>query len=369
MSDRDRNGREAADQRAQALLDAVARAGSESRERVTGAMEELFRPSGLRLSDLEKSASLDMLGELIGAIDSELRCRMLAHSELPLGPEFRESIASERVTIALPVLERAGVLNDLDLVALLLCRVDEYRLGAALRGRDGEASGGALDALLDDPDAAVADAAMAVLIAENRRNDRFDDPALAPAELPADLRHRLLWQTAAALRDYAAFAHDVDPVRLDPVFAASVPAILAAHDEGERLEAAALRLARLLQSSSALHDDVLVDALSCGRLTLYAAAIAARAGIDFEPAWEAVTGLDQSAHAVLLRAIDADDAVAARLLVAMTKARSGEGAGDHVAGLVEAWRALDVDDARAAIGVWRLDPTYRATIARLASTR
>lgn len=364
MSSEDRHPRDAA----RALLDDAARAERAMRDRVASAAEALFRRRGPPLSDLELTLALRMLEGLVETTERGLRALMLVDPALAAGPEFSESLASERVAIALPLLKGAGMLADPELIGIVLRRVDEYRLGSALRAR-GQPGGDALDALLDDADTGVAGLARAALAAESRRNDRLDDPMLAPADLPVELRHRLLWQVAAAIRAYGVAEHGLDPSLLDPLLATAVNDILAAHDEDERLESAVLQLARALAASSALNDGVLLEALSRGRLAFYAAALAARARVAYEPAWDAATGFDQAGHAVLLRAIDVHEEAAATLLSAMTDARGADEAGEHAAEVVQASRALDPEAARGATIVWRLDESYRATISRLAEAR
>ena len=67
---------------------------------------------------------------------------------------------------------------------------------------------------------------MALVIARSRRFDRFEEPVLAEAELPAELHHRLVWLVAAALRHYLVQQHGLAGV--DAAIEAAAAAVLAA---------------------------------------------------------------------------------------------------------------------------------------------
>lgn len=367
MSATERPEDEIAGERARALLDQAARGAEAARDRIGAAIGDLFRDDRHRLSDLQISVMRASLARLIEDIERDLGRRLLEHPSVPGSVEFREAIASPDVAIAHPILERAGLLRDPALVALLLRRADEYGLGRALRGGVGPAAPGALDALVGDKDSEIAAAAVALLVAESRRDDRLGEPGIAHADLPGDLHHRLVWRAAAALRDYAAGEHDVDGAALDRTLSACAGAILAGHDEGATLEASAMRLATLLRRAGRLGDALLAEAFARGRLALYVAGLAARAGIGCEAAWEMAIDPGQARHAVLLRAVGVSRDIAAGLLLAMHVALGGDG--DEVAELVDGLDALDEESARSAVRHWRLDEHYRAAIDRLAALR
>ena len=159
------------------LLADAARAAHSGRKRLA-ALVDLFLPDDMRLSDYQRVTIRQFIVRMVTAIEHDLRHRLLMASDGRLSPELQAALASARVSLALPVLERARALHDVELVSLLLARVEEQRLSSALR-LDDRGGGKLAAALLSDPDAQVAGAAMALLIAESRRQFVFEEPVLA----------------------------------------------------------------------------------------------------------------------------------------------------------------------------------------------
>ena len=110
---------------------------------------------------------------------------------------------------------------------------------------------------------------MALVIARSRRFDRFQEPVLGHVELPAELQHKLVWLVAAALRHYIVQQHGLGAV--DGVIEEAAGALIAAHDEGAILEAAATRLAQRLAATGRLDGALLRACSSEGLLPLFIA--------------------------------------------------------------------------------------------------
>lgn len=366
MSDQARSSEHTADERAAALLEAVPRAAQTARERIAAAVTDLFRPESYRLSDLQRTLMTRLLGQITGAIEDDLRARLLARPDLPESEELRASLGAAHVEIARPIVERAGLLRDAGLVAVLLRRSEEYRLVGQLRKAAIGQERGLLDGLLSHADTRVAEAAMALLIAESRRNDRFDEPVLARTDLDAELQARLTWRIAAALRDYGVRVHGLAPAGIDGAVAGAAAEALADHDPAATLEACAMRLAGLLDEAGMLTDAALAEALGGGRLALYVAMLAVRAELPFDTAWDLAIGFTGSGcHAVLLRALDLPREAAVPLVIAVEGASGGDDA--DLARWIEAFAAMSAEEARAAIRPWRFDSGYRTALAELAA--
>jgi uncharacterized protein (DUF2336 family) len=222
-----------------------------------------------------------------------------------------------------------------------------------------------IERLLDHNDSAINAGAMALLIAESRRFDRFGDPVLARTDLPAELQHRLVWSVAAALRDYMVERHGVDAVAADRQLVETATAMLAGYDEGETLEGRAFALAHRLHGEGALDDALLSEALAEGQVALFVAMLALRAGIDGEAAWEMVADPTGSRFAVLLRAIDCPRETAGGMMIRLARAagRPDEEVADHL----DAFVLLEPEQARQSLRSRRLDADYRRAIAALAS--
>lgn len=353
----DHQGRTAAPLGAERMLADAARAAQGGRKRLA-ALVDLFLPESMRLSDHQRVTIKRFISRLVGAIEHDLRQRLISDHAARFSVEAVAAIGSARVSIALPVLERARALHDVELVSLLLARVEEQRLANTLRGRATD-GGRLVEALLADEDKRVSEAAMALLIAESRRFFVFDEPVLSRTDLPADLQYRLVWWVAAALRDYLTRQHHIDPAQADAALTDAASASLSGYDEGETLEAAALQLAYAMAERGWLDDAVLLAACEEGRLGLFVAMLAVRAGLDFESA----RGLSLPPHGerlmALLRAIGVKREAAGAIAMTLGTADIGE--------QMALFDDLDHERAQAALQPWQIDAGYRQAIAALAA--
>lgn len=347
------------------LLANASRAADGARQRVATTLVDLFLPTDTRLSEQQRVAMKRILGALVRVIEDEFRQRLIDVLGDAAKPEVAAALAVARVEIAAPILERGRLLHDAELIAVLLRRADEHRLATALgRVADREAeAAGLIDRLLDDPEPAIAAAAMAVLIAESRRFDRFGDAIVARTDLPAELQHRLIWWVAAALRDYMVERHGIDPIAADRPLVATASAMLAGYDETETLEGRAFKLAYRLQLQGALDDGLLAEALSDGQLALFVAALGLRAGIDGTATWDIVADPSGTRLAVLLRALDCPRDIAGDILLRLAMADGRDEA--ELANQLDAFDLLDAVRARDALRPWRVDGDYRRAIAAL----
>lgn len=340
------------------LVDA-ARALDKADDRIDRAANDLFHDAAANLSDQHRAQIGQLVRALIGAIEDELRLRLAQ----ALGEEraaLCAALGSDEVTIALPLLERTQMLREPGLVAAMLRRVDEHRL-AIMLGRDSPYHVADLaQRLLDLGDADIAEATMALLIAESRRYDQFGDPALARTDLPPGPHRQLLWAVAAALRHYLVRRHDVPEGQADLMIAGAVDGLLADHDDQDTLEGRAAALAALLAQRDLIDDRLLADALEEGWLALFTAAIAERAGIDAAGIWSMIADPAGMMLGTVLRAIDCGRDAAVTML---WRLGSAEGAGeDAIVARAEAFDALDRHAAAEAVLIWRLDPNYRRAV-------
>lgn len=341
------------------LTDAV-RALDGAEYRIDRATNDLFHTAGSSLSDQHRAQITQLLRALIGAIEDELRIRVAGALPVDASPELLAALGAARVAIALPLLERTQLLREPDLVSAMLRRVDEHRLALVL-GRDSPYHVADLaQRLLDLGFEDVAEATMALLIAESRRYDQFGDPALARTDLPPGPHRRLLWAVAAALRHYLIRQHAVPDTQADLLLAGAVRDLLAEHDDIDTLEGRAEALADTLADRALIDDALLTAALEEGWLALFTAAIARRAGIDAAGVWSMVADPSGMMLGTVLRAIDCGRDAAVTML---WRIGSAEGAGEEIlVARAEAFDRLSVRDAAEAVLIWRLDPNYRRAV-------
>ncbi|MBA4094687.1 MAG: hypothetical protein C0489_11445 [Candidatus Accumulibacter sp.] len=367
---------DAVDTPAERLIAGARRAAWGAPERLANIVTDLFLPESPRLSDRQRATMTQLLAKLIAAIEDDLRQRLLVTLSPDTPAELSASLAAGRLAIAAPILDRAGLLRDPELVRVLLRRAEEHRLVTALhltaiaeQEAEQATEPGLVDELLQTPDAELAAAVMALLIAESRRFDRFQDPLLARTDLAAELQHALVWRVAAALRAYIVEEQRADPALADRAIAAATSGVLAGYDEGATLEARAMVLARHLHLLGTLTDKLVLRAAKEGRVTLLAAALAVRAGIDFDAAWDMLSDGEGHRLTVLLRAIDMDRSNAAELLFRLASVAARPDAGDEVVAQLEAFEALSPDHAREEVLPWRMAEGYRRAIAELDAGR
>lgn len=340
------------------LADA-ARALDNADDRIDRAANDLFHDAAVNLSDQHRAQIGQLVRALIGAIEDELRlrlCTALAEER----PELVAALGSVGVAIALPLLERTQLLREPGLVAAMLRRVDEHRL-AIMLGRDSPYHVADLaQRLLDLGDADIAEATMALLIAESRRYDQFGDPALARTDLPPGPHRQLLWSVAAALRHWLVRQQAVPDSQADLLLAGAVGGLLAEHEDADTLEGRAAALAALLHDRGLIDDRLLADALEEGWLALFSAAVAQRAGIDATGVWSMIADPAGMMLGTVLRAIDCARDAAVTML---WRIGSAEGADeDVIVARAEAFDALGRHDAAEAVLIWRLDPNYRRAV-------
>lgn len=325
-----------------------------ARERLAVALADLALPAPHRLTEWQRASISALVAGLVRGIEEELRAGLASHFSGPGRDAVHAALTSAHVQIAAPILERSASLADTALIGVLLRRAEEHRLHKAAA-----AEGALLIELAGDPDEVIAGEAMAMLIAQGGRLDRFQEPVLARVELGAELQHRIVWAVAAALRLYLTGEQGVDPAEADRAIAGSAASLLAGYDEGRTIDATASRLARRLDHLARLDDALVVRALAEGGLPLFLAALAVRAGLAQEAVWELLSEPTGRGAALLLRASDiARDAAGAILL---------QLGGDTVEAQLDLYDTLGSAEAADSLGLWQADPGYRAAIARLHS--
>jgi uncharacterized protein (DUF2336 family) len=336
-----------------------------ARERFSVAAIDLLLPEQGRLTEWQRLTASTLLGQLVRAIEDALRGaladRFADHEAL------HAALTSAHVAIAQPLLERANVLRDEDLGNVLVRRVEEHRF---YKANADPAKEDLVVELIRDGDGGIASEAMALLIARSRRFDRFQEPVMAETELPAELQHRLVWMVAAALRQYMVQRHGIAPGAADTAIAAVAGAMIAGYDEGDSLEARALRLARHLHQAGRLADALHQRTLEEGGLPLFVAGLALRCGLDYQAAWEVLSDPRGRGPALLLRVAGVERPIAAAILLVLNeRGRLFSGAAaDAAAEQLDLFDETDESAAHEVLQLWQVDPGYRAAITRL-STR
>lgn len=349
---------------ARTLLAHVAGADGRARQTLAAAIDDFFLPDDARLDERARVALARLLRALAETVEGEIRghgVRLLTtQGETALAGALAEN------TGAFDRLAATGLLRDSELMAELIARVRQDLLANAIQARANDDSDrpSLINRLVEHPDRVLAQGAMAVLIAESRRRALPEHGPLTQTDLPAELHHRLVWWMAAALRASGAEADHGPLAALDRALAEAAQRSLAAHDEGDRLEAAVMRLAVAIDAPAAELAGLMTEALGDRRVTLFAALLAHALGVDYETARDLTFDTASGRLWVALRALGLPREAIARLGVALSEAdprRDLEAFADQIDTIM----AIEVADARDAMAALRLPRDYRAAIAAL----
>ena len=321
------------------------------RGRLSTVRQDFFLNPAERLTEQERALMTGMATDLLGTIADEIR------TGLP--PDIGAANDGDGQQLMWQ-LSSAKLLDHWELVALLLRRADEERIGSAVRARS-SASSAFLQALIADDDERVSAAAMGLILARGRRRDRLGQPRLEFDDLPAALAASLAHAVAAAVRVSLPNGRAGDA---DQHLAAAVAALIERHDEEKRIESVTAALVRALVAAGQLDEALLGAAAEEGDVGFLAEALVERAGINGDAAWDHLLEGGQGRFVLLLRMAEVSRDLAARLLV---------GLGDllgitDLPAEIACFDEIDEPRAKAAREWLRHDPSYRAALHALGGT-
>jgi hypothetical protein len=168
----------------------------------------------------------------------------------------------------------------------------------------------------------------------------------------------MVWWVAAIIRERHI---DMADTALDQALADAAAHALGRHDEGTRVESAALRLAATLDARGADLARLLEQAVADRRATLIAALIGYSCGLSYESARDFILDPAGNRLWVALRAIDMPHDTIARIAVALAEAdprRDLEAFADDLDDIA----ALDPKLARASFAALRAPLEFRVAI-------
>jgi hypothetical protein len=310
-------------------------------------IDDFFIGEDDRLDDRTRATLGTTLAAMVAAVESDLRRR--AARSLAVVADGKS---------VLDRLIASGVVRDPALMRELIDRTRLDLLADTLTNAAPDDAGAPslLARLTASGDTHVATAALALMAAEGRRRGFLDNGRLSHTELPAELHHRLVWWVAAAIREQLADA------AASRVLADAGLRALGGHDESDRVEGAAIRLAAAIDPQVSELPALLTHALGDRSVALFVALLAYALRFDFAVARQlVVSGGD--ALWLALRAIDLDRATIARIGVALSNDV------EEFADQLDTIAAVSVTDARAALAPLALPADFRAAMAALAVAR
>ncbi len=347
---------------ARQLLARAAAAPGHAHRRLAAAIDDFFIPDDARLDDRMRATLAATLAALVEAVERDIRRQT---ARLLVGAA-RNDLAG-KVTKGDPVLDRlidAGLMRDVDLLRELIGRARQDLVADTLPVAAPDESGtlSLLARLAGSGDGAVAAAALALMAADSRRRGFLDTNRQSRTELPAELHHRLVWWIAAAIREQQGNADS------DRAIAEAAMRALANHDEGDRIEGVATRLAGAIDAQPDELPALLTHALGERQVALFIALIARALGVDYPTARDLVVDGAGERLWLALRAIELDRPTIARIGLSLCEADPRADV-EAFADQLDAIVAVTPDEARVALATLRLHPDFRAALAALGGVK
>ncbi|MEN2786659.1 DUF2336 domain-containing protein [Sphingomonas qilianensis] len=344
-----------------ALIARAATAPALAHARLTTAIDDFFLGEDGRLDDRLRAGVARSLAAIVAVTEGAIAAHAARLLTTRDAPELALRLAQPAVSL-LGRLAEAGVLRDVALMREVIARARQEQIGDALPAEAPLRADypSLLTRLANHSDRVVAGAARALFVAENRRR-AIRDGGMA-SDLPAELHHRLVWWITAALRQRL---DDVDDAALrDAALTDAASRVLAAHDEGEALEAAAMRLARVVAPSRGQLVDMLIEALGDRRLVMFTALLADSVAMDYDLVRDFVADPAGNQLLLALRALDLDRGTIARIGLALCEADPRRNLDAFAATLDDAM-ALQPDAAQAGLAALKMHPDLRAALLAL----
>lgn len=334
--------------------------------RLAAAIDDLCREDDMRLDDRTRAALSESLGAMVSAVEGEVRLHAAKLLATRGEAQLAELLGTARLTANTRLID-TRMADDTAFMREMLARVRLDFMARAIPTSAPDIYGGAslLPRLINDPDGVVAAAAMAVLAGESRRRSIGERDGSVRTDLPAELHHRLTWWVAAALSEVTSPQAGVEQPLIDLALSDAALRSLAGHDEGERLEAAAMRLASALDPGASDLGTMLMLALVDRRIVLFTAMIAHGLRVSYDLARDLVLDAEADTLWLALRALDCDRSTIARIGFALCEADPARDV-EQFADRIDAIAATAVDQARAILAPLRLHPDFRAAMLALA---
>lgn len=287
--------------------------------RLGGAIDDFFLADDARLDERTRVDLGRVLAAVVRGIETDLR-RHGARLLSALGADAQAEQVLRGHGDVVRRLSRAGLLRDRRLMDELIAQVRCDRIAAALPTTTASREQASLLVRLAEvDDGVVAAAARAMLAAEARRRSAAERGGVASGMLPAELHHQLIWWVAASIREEQVASVGEDAA-VDRAIVEAAQRSLAAHDEGQRPESIAMRLASAVDARANELGELLVDALADRRLLLFIAVLGRAVDLDFVAARAIVLEPEGDRLWLALRAADLDRSTIARIALALADA-------------------------------------------------
>jgi hypothetical protein len=318
------------------------------RRRLPTVRKDFFLDPRDRLTEQERALMTAMLAELLEAITEEIRVA-LPVGFLPANDEDSQQLLRK--------LSAAGLLDNIELIALLLRRADEERIANAVRARTGPRTG-FLQALIAEDDEKVSAAAMALILARGRRRNRLGQPRIEFEDLSDQLARSLAFALAAALRQHVP---GLAPNEGHLPFGSAAAALLEAREPAKAIDGLTSAVVKVLKAVGKLDEQLLETAAEEGDVAFVANALGELAGLNGTSGWDYLADGNDGRLVLLLRLAGVSREFAARLLALLGDLVGISDLGTEIA----RFDAMDEVRARSMCEWLRLDLSYRSSLRAL----
>ncbi|WP_315759926.1 hypothetical protein [Sphingomonas sp. Y38-1Y] len=318
------------------------------------AVRDLLLPDAARLDDRRRASLRTLIRAIVGTIGADIHdhaARRLTDRGESAGARALARVEARHILP--PVERRLG--EEMTVATDLIERVTLDLIGEGLPSGLVEASASPFQGTRT-----LEQRAAALRQAESRRLSPPDQPPYA-TDLPAESQAHFTWWIAAAIAQAARPPLIDAQAAVERALAEGAEHSLAQADEGERLEAAAIRLAAVADLRGSALAGAIDHCLAERRIVLLAALLAHAGGTTFEVVRALIAEPADPRLWLLLRAIELPREQVARLGYALSEAdhrRDVERFADHLDTLM----ALSQADAVAAVAPLRLPAAFRAAM-------
>jgi len=292
----------------------------------------LFPKSDIMLSDRMLSNGRQYLQAIVQEIETEI-C-MIAVEGFGVTHDMIIEIGNSNRGHSFPLLQNAGLLETKALLEHVFTSVQRAELGSRLLQKISQADlESVLTRHLDNEEGAIADAAMALLVAQSRDNAGPGSIHAHIGNLSAEILFALAWPITAAVQKLSGYD--------GPNLHKATEKLLGRHDEGAATQSRAQRLAQLVDQMDSgenqlhpLHDG----------LDLFLARLAKRSGLSVDQLILFTAEPNMMRFVLTMRAVDLPTDIALSIFGVLegsgqllTPASYNEIDGDKAAELVSKW--------------------------------
>jgi uncharacterized protein (DUF2336 family) len=259
------------------------------RERLAVAVADLYHDHRAGLQGAEYALMLDIFQRLVRDVEQSVRAALAKQlAALPEAPhEIIRALAEDSIDVARAVLLHSPVLTDPDLVEIVEHRSIQHRLTIALRRplsatvSDALVQTGitqVLVATLENEQAAIPPATMALLVERSRTAPELHPPLVNRHDLDPALARRLVTWVSKALRQQLLQRFSIPETVIDKALARGTDDVL--RNRGPSDAQSAAELADYLGQAGAITPALMVQVMRHGDVSLFEALFARTTGLS-----------------------------------------------------------------------------------------